>query len=563
MKKTKSICKSAQILKLAFFYFFMICSVSLQAQEKLYWFMHGSAMDKKGEYVNPPIFISEVLTIDCLSIHDGRIIQKEFEEYYLSNYGSKYGATSVSSYPEYYKTKAVAEEKKASILNYGGEVNKNCLLLSGFNYNCDVANKKISNNQKSSYVPKQSQGNISAKQTADKKLNEQKQIEKKDDDYWQNTKSSNGSEKTNNNKPTATRLPLADQSGNKNQNSSNQNVAVTNENVTKSNNYITEGNELQRQGNYTAAKEKYNQALEVNPYSATAKSNINTANTNISNKQSVNNYNNGLLQQAAQGVASDALKIEAYKEGFTQLAGLAQNFLADRAEQKERDRQAAESARIAEQIRLEKIAAQKRLVENRKATIAKFPDGKMPLSSLSRKANEVYYFIYNCDEATLESESPIMYISNAFPVEKYADDTWPFKNKVMEEIAKTNKGLNFKLSGFYMTKSEADEQLQQLVNDAYKYYFTVKDVFYMSKKSTGKVNTNTDFWGNESNKKGQEINTETKDTPEPTNSNAQVDYWGNSTTKKAQEPKQAQKVTPKPTKPNTQVDFWGNPIKKN
>ena len=293
--------------------------------------------------------------------------------------------------------------------------------------------------------------------------------------------------------------------------------------MTRSNNYITEGNELQRQGNYAAAKEKYNRAYEINPYSSTAKINIDIANQNMASKQSVNNHNNELLQQAAQSVANTDIKAAQLGVGIAAGAKIIEGIMAGRAERKERERQEAERARIEEEIRLEKIATHQRLVENRKKTIARYPDGKMPLSSLSSKANEVYYFIYSCNEATLESDSPVMYISNAFTIEKYADDTWPFKDKVMEQIAKSNKGLSFKLSGFYMTKSDVEAQLQLLVNDAYKYSFTVKDVFYMSKNSSEKNNSDTNFWGNESTKKIIETN----DTLKTNKPNIQVDFWGN------------------------------------
>lgn len=310
---------------------------------------------------------------------------------------------------------------------------------------------------------------------------------------------------------------------NKYQNTSTQNGAITNTDVTRSNNYITEGNELQRQGNYAAAKEKYNRAYEINPYSSTAKINIDIANQNMASKQSVNNHNNELLQQAAQSVANTDIKAAQLGVGIAAGAKIIEGIMAGRAERKERERQEAERARIEEEIRLEKIATHQRLVENRKKTIARYPDGKMPLSSLSSKANEVYYFIYSCNEATLESDSPVMYISNAFTIEKYADDTWPFKDKVMEQIAKSNKGLSFKLSGFYMTKSDVEAQLQLLVNDAYKYSFTVKDVFYMSKNSSEKNNSDTNFWGNESTKKIIETN----DTLKTNKPNIQVDFWGN------------------------------------
>lgn len=349
------------------------------------------------------------------------------------------------------------------------------------------------------------------KKDEETKKNEEKATSKNsDDNYWQN---SNGVQQTKSANET-TNKSVQNASTNLNQTSQSQNNA-------QSNNYVNEGNALQKQGDFNGAKQKYQQALQLNPNNAYASGNLNIADLNIKEKKRVEDHNAANLQNLSAELALADQQAVLVTQAVTLGVSFVQKIIAENEQKKEEERLRAIRARIAEEERLERIAVHNRLVENRKTTIAKFPDGKMPLSAVSRKTDEVYFFIYSCDEKSLEREAPEIYISNAFSVQKYSDDTWPFKNKLMEQIGKENKGINFKLSGFYMSKFEAEQQLQILLSSAYNYSFNVNSIIYNGKQTEGKSNNENDFWGNKINNNTPE---NIKEVPQ---NNSQVDFWGN------------------------------------
>jgi len=349
------------------------------------------------------------------------------------------------------------------------------------------------------------------KKEEDTRRNEQKATSKNsDDNYWQNSNGVQQTKSVNEN----TNNSVQNTNTNLNQSSQSQNNA-------QSNNLVNEGNALSKQGDYNGAKQKYQQALQLSPNNAYASGNLNIADLNIKEKKRVEDHNAALLQNVKAELALADQQAVLVTEAVTLGVSIVQKYIAENEQKKEEERLRAIRTRIAEEERLERIAVHNRLVENRKATIAKFPDGKMPLSAVSRKTDEVYFFIYSCDEQSLEREAPEIYISNAFSVQKYSDDTWPFKNKLMEQIGKENKGINFKLSGFYLTQNEAEKQLQILLSSAYNYSFNVNTIIYNGQKAENKTNNENDFWGNK-------INNNTPDSiKEVPENNTQVDFWGN------------------------------------
>jgi hypothetical protein len=230
-------------------------------------------------------------------------------------------------------------------------------------------------------------------------------------------------------------------------------------------------------------------------------------------------------------------------------------------EQRRQEREEAREIREAEAALLK--ANYLKLVNSRKTLIAKYPDGKTPLSHQVKDANEVYYFTYSYSPATIETNSPIIHISNVFPLSKYGDGTWPFKASLMEKISKTNPGLELILSGYYLTKSEADRQQQLLFFGARDYGFVIKNIAYEGKKSTQTSGSTSDYWGNTNEGEGEKTVIE-KEAPKTNNSN--VDYWGNPVKKEEQKVEPNKKTEPtkkqEPTKPKVKYDYWGNPIKE-
>ena len=288
---------------------------------------------------------------------------------------------------------------------------------------------------------------------------------------------------------------------------------------TVSNNLIDEGNILAKQGDFEGAKAKYNQSLNIDPNNSTASSNIRIANQNIANKSQVENHNNNLLNSALLEQAATQAKMEAVGK----FAGIANtvigNMMEDRAKRKQEE-EAQKQAQLASEERAEK---KRQLVKLRKDFITGY-SAKMPLSAQTHNISEVYFFMFKCDETTLEANYPTIYLSNIFSVDKYADDTWPFMNAVMEKIGKTTKESKYKLAGYFSTRADADKKLQLFIDNCVEYGFTINDVMFNynnnSPKSSQINSAKTDFWGS-SVKDSSDVKS-----PE-TNTKPKTDFWGN------------------------------------
>ncbi len=217
--------------------------------------------------------------------------------------------------------------------------------------------------------------------------------------------------------------------------------------------------------------------------------------------------------------------------GLGSLADGLNQLGAEAEAQRQRDAQAA-AIRQQEQARkaaaeAEIRAKQQQLIASRKGLIAKFPDGKTPLSSNAADASEVYFFTYSCDESAIETNAPMIFISNTFAVPKYADGTWPFKNNLMENIAKSVNVPGLKLSGYYMSKSQAEQQQQVLANGARVYGFAVKNFFYEPKRSAASSGVQTDYWGIPIKTGQEQQNAQEAQVQESANNKTKLDYWGN------------------------------------
>ncbi len=264
---------------------------------------------------------------------------------------------------------------------------------------------------------------------------------------------------------------------------SNAQIAATNEQIRKQNDPL---------GNY---KEPTTNSYNNNPMT-------NSNSTNNSYTQAANAIGSALNQWGDQMQAENEARAQRQQE---------------REEEDERRQAAAAVVK----------ANKQKLVNNRKSLIAKFPDSKTPLSYEVKDVTEIYYFVYSYQAAAIGGDAPVIYISNEFSLAKYADGTWPFKASLMEKIAKTNKGLDFTLSGYYLTQIEAAEQKQLFINSANEYGFIVNKISYTSKKSSETSSGTVDYWGNPIKKTEQQTSTNSPSIQEPVKSKPSLDYWGN------------------------------------
>jgi hypothetical protein len=237
-----------------------------------------------------------------------------------------------------------------------------------------------------------------------------------------------------------------------------------------------------------------------------------------------NSYNNNPMTNSNSTNNSYTQAANAIGSALTQWGDqMAADRLANEQRQQEREEEDERRQAAAAVVKANK----QKLVNNRKSLIAKFPDSKTPLSYEVKDVTEIYYFVYSYQAAAIGGDAPVIYISNEFSLAKYADGTWPFKASLIEKIAKTNKGLDFILSGYYLTQIEAAEQKQLLMNSANEYGFIVNKISYTSKKSLETSSGSIDYWGNPIKKTEQQPAANSPAKQEPVKSKPNLDYWGN------------------------------------
>ena len=223
-----------------------------------------------------------------------------------------------------------------------------------------------------------------------------------------------------------------------------------------------------------------------------------------------------------------------------------------------RAKKALREQREAAEANLIKLEKANRL-ELRKKLFSQFPDGGLPLSSHPVDTNELYFFSYVFNTNTINDDYTTITLSNVFPIAKYNDGTWLFKNRLISELTKSVTGSPITLMGYYTTRQMAEEMRNTFIELAKSSKMGIKDFLYMGKPATSESKTNVDYWGNGTNENSKQNTSETN----VNNSSPQsekIDFWGNpinSETKKTP----ANKPASKPSQTNTKTDFWGNPIK--
>ena len=187
----------------------------------------------------------------------------------------------------------------------------------------------------------------------------------------------------------------------------------------------------------------------------------------------------------------------------------------------------------------------------RKDVFEQFPEGGVPMSSHRISTDDLYFFVYNFDDASIEDGRPKIAMSNVFPIAKYGDGTWPFKSVVVGEIQKIHKTGKTTLVGYYTTKEMADGMRASFIRMAVKSEMTIEDFVYKGRpRNNSSTSSSVDFWGNSGNAKKPNPSTE---------NNTQTDFWDNPVKSSTTQPNKPIEKKPEPAKPK--LDFWGNPIK--
>ena len=229
-------------------------------------------------------------------------------------------------------------------------------------------------------------------------------------------------------------------------------------------------------------------------------------------------------------------------------------YFINQAQNKREEEWAKEQLRIQKEQAAIEIANRK--IAQRQAMRANlfnmFPDGGVPMSSHRISIDDLYFFVYNFDEASIKDGRPKIAMSNVFPIAKYGDGTWPFKSVVVGEVQKIHKTGKTTLVGYYTTKEMADGMRASFIRMAVKSEMTIEDFVYKGRpRNNSSTSSSVDFWGNSGN----------AEKPNPsTENNTQTDFWDNPVKTPTTQPTKPIKKEPEPAKPK--VDFWGNPIKE-
>jgi hypothetical protein len=179
--------------------------------------------------------------------------------------------------------------------------------------------------------------------------------------------------------------------------------------------------------------------------------------------------------------------------GTTEIVGMIGNIIQqNRADKEKKEAYRAKvaldikQAQIEEQQRLKEAARKNALrLELRNALFAEYRDAEVPLSSQKVPARVLYYFAYAYDKKNLSNTKPVVTVSNVFTIAQYADDTWPFKTGLINQMRMIQPQTTIAFAGYYTQKSEAEEARKRFKEMAAESEFTVSDFVYKSKGRPG------------------------------------------------------------------------------
>jgi hypothetical protein len=209
-------------------------------------------------------------------------------------------------------------------------------------------------------------------------------------------------------------------------------------------------------------------------------------------------------------------------ENFTNaVGGIMQARAAERAAREarlEREREErAERQRIEREAEAERLRLEAEHLDYitgmRLSLIKEFEDGRLPLSSDKINGSEVWYFAWRGDPAKT------VYVTGVFPVARYGDGSFPYKNTVLKELDAAGGAGKIKIVGWFATRDYAQQVLNIFLTIAQNGEVNVKNITYKGKpQSTGNAAASADFW---------ETGNAAKKQPDKTDSAKTVkdDYW--------------------------------------
>ena len=198
-------------------------------------------------------------------------------------------------------------------------------------------------------------------------------------------------------------------------------------------------------------------------------------------------------QRIAESQKRDKELSDQIVSGTTEIVGMIGSIIQqNRADKEKKEAYRAKAAlevrqaQLEEQRRLKEVERQKNLRrELRIALFTEYGDAAIPLSSQQVPARILYYFVYAYDKKNLSDAKPLLSVSNVFTVAQYADDTWPFKTGLINQMRVLQPQTTIAFEGYFTLKSEAEDARKRFKEMAARSEFTVSDFVYKSKTKPG------------------------------------------------------------------------------
>lgn len=229
-------------------------------------------------------------------------------------------------------------------------------------------------------------------------------------------------------------------------------------------------------------------------------------------KQQINALSN---QMRVDNNASTA----SYSEAMGDLTNLIGGVVAYNKEQKERKIAYEELERQKKEM-LAQIEAKKRIIltNARNDLFQRFKEGVIPTSSTKLDADSIFYFGYYLPTDVGEPNATLE-VTTIYPVYRYGDSTWPFKEKIIKEVfVSSAPGV---LHGYYRNRAEAEAMRQAFVNVYTRTGGNVKQTLLMTKSAPSSNKYNDDFW-----EEGKSTTPKSKSQqPKPQTANNNDDFW--------------------------------------
>lgn len=171
------------------------------------------------------------------------------------------------------------------------------------------------------------------------------------------------------------------------------------------------------------------------------------------------------------------------------LAGLGE--LVGQAHAEKQEQQAIAQLERERAARLQELerARHRKIVAMREQLFDNLTEGGVPLSYHQVEQNELYFFAYSIDRSTIASPTTSVKVSNVFPIGRYRDGSWIFKDALKKQIGSDH----LTLIGYYTDKQRAENVRSTFLKLLNKAFVTINDFEYAGIPFTGAEVD--DFWG--------------------------------------------------------------------